>query len=246
MERIFILLFMAFSCQIIFAQGKINRLSSNGVHEPTQSQGNLQYKTPKNLSLATVNYNGAREYFTIDDWEAIPKSRQDLYKKIGVCIIENGHSFIIAGKDAAKGELSWWNHQDGLVPGLRCYATKETAIHDFDGRNNTLKLNAVNSPSSLAASRFQAFQGDNTNWYLPACGQLWIISQNVFAINRALNNFGLERFHLPPSYNSSTQMGVERYFDRSYSWGWGVNLSSTGVYKYGGCNNDYVRSIADL
>lgn len=93
---------------------------------------------------------------------------------------------------------------------------------------------------------FRAFPGDETAWYLPACGQLWLMSQNAFVINKALNLFGLDKFRSTPAYNSSTQMGVENFSDRSYSWGWGVNLSSAGVYKYGGCNNDYVRSVADL
>lgn len=246
MKKISFLFFFLGITLICCGQGKISRNNNSSSSVKQSSEISNLYKQPKHLSLATINNQGFRQYFTIDEWESMPKSRQESYKKIGVCVIKNGHSFIVAGKDAEKGTLSWRNYQDGVVPGLRCYTTEETAIQDFDGKLNSAKLNAVNSPSSTAACMYRAFPGDKTEWYLPACGQLWLISQNAFAINKALNIFGFEKFQVNPANNSSTQYGVYKSSDGSYSTGWGVNLSSAKVYKYGGFNNDYVRSVADL
>lgn len=229
-----------------FGQGQISRNSSSGQKSNPKTESASQYKTPKHLSLATVNGAGAQCFFSIEDWETLNKNKQAQYKKIGVCVIVNNHSFIVAGRDAERGELSWRSYQDGIVPGLRCFSTKESACQDFNGKSNSAILKSVNSPSATAACMYRAFPGDKTEWYLPACGQLWIMSQNAFAINKALNDFGLAKFRSTPAYNSSTQYGVEKFSNRSYSWGWGVNLSSASVYKYGGCNNDYVRSVADL
>ena len=238
---IILLIFVGINFQS-YGQGKVSRrkIINNKVAIRTGSTN--KYKAPSHLSLATVTNSGIRQYFSFDDWESFSKAKKNLYNKIGVCVIKNGHSFIVAGRDACKGELSWRNYQNGVVPGLRCFSTKETAILDFDGKNNSIRLESVNSPSAVAACMYRAFRGDKTEWYLPACGQLWIISQNAFAINKALRIFGLDMFNSTPAYNSSTQYGV----DDSYSWGWGVNLSTAGVYMYGRCNNDYVRSVADL
>lgn len=241
-----ILIFLFYGVLPSLGQGKVNRNTNSTTVTKPKVESTNQYKSPKHLSLATVNNSGVRQYFTIDEWESFSKSKQDQYRKIGVCVITNGHSFIVAGKDADKGELSWRNYQDGIVSGLKCYSTKEAAIQDFDGKSNSAKLNSVNSPSAAAACMYRAFPGDKTDWYLPACGQLWLMSQNAFAINKAFNIFGLEKFRSTPAYNSSTQYGVYKSYDGSWSTGWGVNLSSASVYKYGGFNNDYVRSVADL
>lgn len=234
------------SCFSSFGQGRISRNPASGASAKPKTEQTAQYKIPRHLSLVTVNEVGVRCYFSIDDWEALNKTKQAQYKKIGVCVIVNNHSFIVAGSDAESGEFSWRNYQDGIVPGLKCFSTKESACQDFNGKSNSAILNSFNSPSAAAACMYRAFPGDKTEWYLPACGQLWIMSQNAFAINKALNNFGLAKFRSTPAYNSSTQYGVEKFSNSSYSWGWGVNLSSASIYKYGGYNNDYVRSVADL
>lgn len=245
MKRLSLLLLILFPL-LCFAQGKVSRSKTQTTNTTPKTESKSQYKIPKHLSLVTVNGAGVRCYFSIDDWETLDKNKQAQYKKIGVCVIGNNHSFIVAGRDAESGELSWRSYQDGIVPSLRCFSTKELACQDFNGKSNSAILNSVNSPSAAAACMYRAFPGDKTEWYLPACGQLWIMSQNAFAINKALNDFGLAKFRSTPAYNSSTQYGVEKFSNSSYSWGWGVNLSSASVYKYGGCNNDYVRSVADL
>lgn len=104
-KLIILLLFLSYSF-ISFGQGKVTRNSNSPSVMKPKVESTNQYKTPKHLSLATVNNSGVRLYFTIDEWESFSKSKQNQYRKVGVCVITNGHSFIVAGKDADKGELS--------------------------------------------------------------------------------------------------------------------------------------------
>lgn len=157
---------------------------------------------------------------------------------IGVVVKDNE---LVMSKEQKQG---YWS--SGLVnlSTLTDYATRETAIKNYSGVDNTAKIveyygtNAdVNKNAAVYCYNFSPLGLENTknNWYLPAAGELY---DYVYSNWYALNNTYVSKLHWPTFSHyfwSSTE------YTTTDSWvvncnvrdvGWGNKVST---YYFIGC-----------
>ena len=127
------------------------------------------------------------------------------------------------------------------------YTTWTTgALSDFNGKSNTGYIVASSSDACDMGTVLKNFNestdGQNqgkTDWYIPSCGQLALISMNINDLNTVLNIIGGKP--LAGGYWSSSE-----YND---GWAWIVGISIGSVSGFSG-NGKYsysrVRFIRDI
>ena len=122
-------------------------------------------------------------------------------------------------------------------------------LTDYNGKANSEVLKAVTtggenytSYATIGAvlNQFNSTSSENqgyTDWYIPACGQLYLIYQNISNINSAL------------SVIAGTQLTATRYWSSSeFSsvYAWGVELDNGDVQEYSKSGPKRIRLVRDL
>ena len=171
---------------------------------------------------------------------------------IGVALITDNQKIMIAKQDATDGTNStlYWGYNligKNDVTGVNVTVGEK----DFDGKQHTAAiLEAYNKHSvemdtrdmSFVLNMFNTNKDTNcgfTDWYIPACGQLYEIYTNITNINTAMRNIGGTEFASQKYWSSS---------ENNSSYGWFV-VFSNGVINYNSTKNytgcvRYVRNIS--
>ena len=116
-----------------------------------------------------------------------------------------------------------WTEEDFDVPGLTNYDSKDTALTDFNGKENTKivwEYCQANYKRCYAFSRVDSKSTEGTksgDWYLPALGELYAIYEN-----RDILNDTLIKLSQPVLYNNYFISSTEE--SRSYVWCVGFNF----------------------
>lgn len=77
-----------------------------------------------------------------------------------------------------------WGKESTNISALTDYNSDEDATTDYDGYENTRKIRAAGNATKYPAAYSVNFGG---GWYLPACGQLYKLMNNIGTINATLS-----------------------------------------------------------
>ena len=157
-------------------------------------------------------------------------------------------SYATAASGKSSTSTFYWGGY-GTDQSIANYTSTTDAKADYNGKANSEVLKTVTTGGSSYTSyatigavlnQFINTSSENqgyTDWYIPACGQLYLIYQKVSSINSALSAIG------------GTQLAAAYYWSSSeYSSGngWRMNLSSGNVdyyYKDYSCRLRLVRDL---
>ena len=167
---------------------------------------------------------------------------------IGVAFISANQKVMIPKANVTSGTKTtlYWgyylNEQD--VPNLENLANNDVAIRDFNGKSNTAAIIAGYAAlGKIMDIRDMCYvletynEGGYTDWYIPACGQLYEFYSNRTAINEALTAIGGNEF-TSYGYWTSSEKDAEIAFDVSFKTG-GVDNSHKNM-------EFYVRFVRDI
>ena len=153
---------------------------------------------------------------------------------------------------AASGQSStstfYWGGY-GTNQSIKSYTSSTAAKTDYNGKANSEVLKTVTTGGSSYTSyatigavlnHFISTSIDNqgyTDWYIPACGQLYLIYQNKTKINSALSAIGGTQLAEWPYWSSSEFGSIN---------GWGVYLDNGSVSASLKDYNYRLRLVRDL
>ena len=140
------------------------------------------------------NSDSQYEYFDLDYWAStLTANARRNYAIRGVRIRAEGQSFVISLADASTG-VAWWPNTNVNVAELTDYASLPNLYGDFDGAGNTAKIlqqkedsGVTSNIAASVAAGYQAFSTDNSSWFLPAIGQLFLMFKYRSEINAVLS-----------------------------------------------------------
>lgn len=180
----------------------------------------------------------------------IPVMKEDADEScIGVALITDNQKTMIAKEDATDGtniSLYWgYNLKDKNVAGITDINDEEVAKTNFNGKANTAAIitayteHGVEMNSRDMCKVLQDFNtAEETDWYIPAFGQLYEMCQNKVAIEEMLAVIGGTNFSRDGVYWSSSEY-------RS-PYGWVVNLNNGNAFDYSKRGYYFVRFVRDL
>ena len=192
------------------------------------------------------NSDSQLDYFSLDYWaNTLTANARRNYAVRGVRIRAEGKSFII-GLDDASTDVVWWPNQNVNVSELTDYASLANLYGDFDGAGNTAKILQQKEDSGVStdiaasvAANYKAFSTDNSNWFLPAIGHLYLMFKYKLEINAVLSapTVGGTSF-ASAWYWSSTEC--------SASYAWFITMPNGGIGSTGKTNSYRVRAISAI
>lgn len=158
-----------------------------------------------------------------------------------------------------------WGDDTFLVPGIFSGAAVTDALTDYDGKTNTQTVlnyatgqinwktdSAITSGSSMfpafeCAWRYHTSGTVQGDWYLPACGEIHDMFQNLTEINSGRTAIGVAAITLSSSiYN---RIGTSTQATAANAWCFSTNLNSpiaerktsTAKYHYAVCSKLMTR-----
>lgn len=167
---------------------------------------------------------------------------------LGVVLITDNQRIIIPKADATDGTnttLYWGKNLRGKdVAGITEATDKSVAKTDFNGKANTDAIIAAYGQHSVYMDSRDMCkvlasytEGDFTDWYVPALGQLYEIYNNKADINTALQNIGGTAFESSGYWSSSEN-------NANYAW---LVYFDNGIVSYSDKNSyprvRFVRNI---
>ena len=153
-------------------------------------------------------------YFSAARWEKL--ADKDAFSPEGVAIITDEAKFLLAPeRDAGFWGNSYIGPHDqyiSLLPDIPWIKDRDEAAKDFDGRKNTEALIRAYEDGRLNqanAARFcYYYEPDELGkWYLPAAGQMNLVTEHVAEIQKCLELIGGQKFiyeYMDYHYASST------------------------------------------
>jgi hypothetical protein len=153
-------------------------------------------------------------YFSAARWEKL--ADKDAFSPEGVAIITDEAKFLLAPeRDAGFWGNSYIGPHDqyiSLLPDIPWIKDRDEAAKDFDGRKNTEALIRAYEDGRLNqanAARFcYYYEPDEPGkWYLPAAGQMNLVTEHVAEIQKCLELIGRQKFiyeYMDYHYASST------------------------------------------
>lgn len=192
----------------------------------------------RDLNVACIEKaTGDRKYFDKDTWQTMSPNVQSRYAAIGVRIRADRQSFVIARSNCSSGSTTSfaWGAQGTNIDGLKDFGENTEGLYDdIDGKSNTeIMLNFAASrgltlPAAEACRNYKAVSkangdgyDDDTEWYLPAIGQLMLF----YKYRNELNAFITAIFG--SSYNiSNTWYWSSTEYSATGAWGVNVNAGS--------------------
>lgn len=157
-------------------------------------------------------------------------------------------SYATAASGMSSTSTFYWGG-NGTDQSIANYTSSTNALTDYNGKANSEVLKTVttggDSYTSYATigavlNQFISNRDENQghyDWYIPACGQLYLINQNKTNINTALNAIG--GIQLTATYYWSSS-------EYNYSIGWYVNFNSGGEGTYVKTRYCRLRLVRDL
>lgn len=177
------------------------------------------------------------EYFDLDYWaNTLTANARRNYIVRGVRLRAEGQSFVIALKDASTG-VAWWPNTNVDVAELTSYSSLPNLYGDIDGESNTAKIlqqmedsGVTSNTAASVASSYKAFNAtasniDNSNWYLPAIGQLMLLFKYKTQINAVLT---------APSVNGTAIATTWYWSSTEYNaaYAWSIYMIYGNIYNY--------------
>lgn len=200
-----------------------------------------QNKRPKNLAIACVKDN-ERFFFSDEEWSDMAEEEKSQYSILGLTVVDSGHEYIIALKDASKDALEWGQPMIA-IPTLQPY---DNPIEDFNGMLNTSKMIGEGLkwnlwyPAALAAREYKAFPSDETIWFLPSAGEFNLIAKYMEDLKPLFEKYGGEGFSNYNEDGSWNYVGHWRWtstVEDNYQYAYALSSSS---FKGGGFHrNDF-------
>ena len=153
-------------------------------------------------------------YFSAARWEKL--ADKDAFSPEGVAIITDEAKFLLAPeRDAGFWGNSYIGPHDqyiSLLPDIPWIKDRDEAAKDFDGRKNTEALIRAYEDGRLNqanAARFcYYYEPDEPGkWFLPAAGQMNLVTEHVAEIQKCLELIGGQKFiyeYMDYHYASST------------------------------------------
>lgn len=153
-------------------------------------------------------------YFSAARWEKL--ADKDAFSPEGVAVIAEEAKFLLAPE---RGTGFWGNSYIGphdqyisLLPDIPWIKDRDEAAKDFDGRKNTEALIRAYEDGRLNqanAARFCYYYDPEQpgKWYLPAAGQMNLVTKHVVEIQKCLELIGGQKFiyeYMDYHYVSST------------------------------------------
>lgn len=158
-------------------------------------------------------------YFSRQRWEELADKSK--FSSEGIAIITDEARFLLAPE---RGNGYWGNSPIGphdqyitLLPDVPWIKDRDDAVKDFNGRKNTEALVRAYEEGRLNqanAARFCYYYDPDEpgKWYLPAAGQMYLITKNIVEIQKCLKLIGGQQFineYMSYYYVSST--GCDKY-----------------------------------
>ena len=169
---------------------------------------------------------------------------------LGVALVAGEHKFMIAKSEATNDGSNYYlywgkNLYEQDVPNLEYLADETAAKADYNGKANTAAIIAgyaalgKDMDSRDMCKVLEAYnEGGYTDWYVPACGQLYEIFTYKTNINTALTNIGGTTLDERATYWSSSELDIND--------GWAVTMDYGDIYNLDKNYAYYVRFIRDL
>lgn len=210
----------------------IEEAPKNNIPEGAIMEGTM---APKGLYVAFA-IDGVKYALDQTSYEA-----QKGLTPFGILVSNGKHQVVMAGKECQKAMWQWsvsyssWQNME-TIPGVfteSFYTSK--AEEDYEGRVNSDALLAWVTEGTGrtvdAAMKCDDFEFEGqTDWYLPAGGELMLYMEERFKINKMVGSLGFEPIDTETSYWSSSQC------KESYAYAWSQytrGLSAIG--KNGSC-----------
>ena len=157
-------------------------------------------------------------------------------------------SYATAASGKSSIEFFYWGDY-GTDQSIANYTSSTDAKTDYDGKANSEVLKIVTTSGGSYKSyatigtvlnQFISTSSENqgyTDWYIPACGQLYLIYENKTNINTALSAIGGTQLTATDHWSSSEYNSFRS---------WYVGLSSGNVDYYSKNGGYRLRLVRDL
>ena len=123
-----------------------------------------------------------------------------------------------------------WARDDVNVGTLSDYGSADDASSDIDGYENTRKIRAAGTSTKFPAAYSVNF---SSGWYLPACGQLYELVNNITTVNSSLSTLSQSGVTARTLNTSSACWWSSTEFGSSRAW----------FVKYNGLRYNGLKSV---
>lgn len=201
--------------------------------------------------------DNSKWYFTAAEWNALTSANKQKFIKRGLRIRAHAQSFVIAAQECYSDTLTttfYWGGQGKVIDGLSnknlgaaygCITGKIDTGLIIDSLKDVNSSGVIGAPAAESARAYKAFTQesdgitDDSEWFLPALGQLMLLYRYRDKIDEMMRAFWSSDSMLltDKAYWSSTIVDTAN--------AWGVEVSTGRVYYYTRNGSLYhVRAIA--
>lgn len=170
--------------------------------------------------------DNSKAYFTAAEWNSLTLANKQLYIKRGLRIRARGRSFVISAQECYNADLTtvfYWGGQGKAIDGISskglgamygCFTGEEDTdliITTLKDQNNN---GVIGAPAAEAARAYRAYtlEGDgiedDSNWFLPSAGQLFLMYRYRDKINEMMRTF----------WSSDSMLMTDKYYWSSTIW----------------------------
>lgn len=198
----------------------LNRVGLNVIGEIRSSANDGPISYPNGVYIQHID----SKLYTADEWTAKGYANEDAN---GVAVIADEAKFVIAKNDL--GQMAWSSNTSSLVKGILATTDSATAITDFAGYDNTQLMLATDTSGAGYSCANYTFPNGKKG-YLPALGELDVVSANKLEIDALMTKIGGTTLQYM-NYWSSTQYRFNKSWTHVWSWGKGtLDKSRTDGY----------------
>lgn len=201
--------------------------------------------------------DNSKWYFTATEWNALTSANKQKFIKRGLRIRAHSQSFVIAGQECYSPNLTttfYWGGQGKVIDGISykhlgaaysCITGKIDTDSIISALKDTNNAGVIGAPAAEAARNYKAFTiesdgiDDDSEWYLPALGQLMLLYRYRDKIGDMMKTF----------WSSDSVLLTDKCYWSSTiseaSGAWAVEVSTGRVYFYTRNSSFFhVRAIA--
>ena len=153
----------------------------------------VQYNVPKIIGIF-IQHSDSNLY-TIDEWADGGFTNEQAN---GVAVVSDKCSFVIA---KTEKQYASWQNTSTLIEGIATFTSKESAITDFDGANNTDIM--TNSISKTYCSGYTFPNGQQG--YLGSAGEWNELLKNYDVVNSVMISIGGEPLNSKKFWTSTQE-----------------------------------------
>ena len=191
--------------------------------EENQNNNNNNNNQEENYVVGSILCTDG-SVFSLNQWPVNGKTAQGVVFYID----ESGcHGWAVGLKDL--GDYVW-ARDDVNVGTLSDYGSADDASSDIDGYENTRKIRAAGTSTKFPAAYSVNF---SSGWYLPACGQLYELVNNITTVNSSLSTLSQSGVTARTLNTSSACWWSSTEFGSSRAW----------FVKYNGLRYNGLKSI---